>query len=155
MTRREVSRLRSGARPPRTPPRLPRLASDSVRSAPKPCAGRSFRKLQGLSRHFASRDGATGSLGLTEFLAGISAGASLSGAYFIYIYRCLRFTGKFVAARGFGVWSQSCALKWRRQRLVGTMSFVFRGSRADIEAGGFPGFAPERRAMVSVRLLNP
>uniref|UniRef100_A0ACD5TXC8 Uncharacterized protein n=1 Tax=Avena sativa TaxID=4498 RepID=A0ACD5TXC8_AVESA len=27
------------------------------------------------------------------------------------------------------------------------MSFVFRGSRADIEAGGFPGFAPERRAM--------
>ncbi|XP_062216065.1 E3 ubiquitin-protein ligase SDIR1-like isoform X2 [Phragmites australis] len=28
------------------------------------------------------------------------------------------------------------------------MSFVFRGSRADIEAGGFPGFAPERRAML-------
>uniref|UniRef100_A0A0D3FGS5 RING-type E3 ubiquitin transferase n=1 Tax=Oryza barthii TaxID=65489 RepID=A0A0D3FGS5_9ORYZ len=28
------------------------------------------------------------------------------------------------------------------------MSFVFRGSRGDIEAGGFPGFAPERRAMV-------
>ncbi|XP_025794184.1 E3 ubiquitin-protein ligase SDIR1 isoform X3 [Panicum hallii] len=27
------------------------------------------------------------------------------------------------------------------------MSFVFRGSRADIEAGGFPGFAPDRRAM--------
>ncbi|KAM0830465.1 hypothetical protein ACQ4PT_066187 [Festuca glaucescens] len=27
------------------------------------------------------------------------------------------------------------------------MSFVFRGSRADIEAGGSPGFAPERRAM--------
>ncbi|CAM0872495.1 unnamed protein product [Alopecurus aequalis] len=27
------------------------------------------------------------------------------------------------------------------------MSFVFRGSRADIEAGGFPGFVPERRAM--------
>jgi hypothetical protein len=27
------------------------------------------------------------------------------------------------------------------------MSFVFRGSRGDIEAGGFPGFAPERRAM--------
>uniref|UniRef100_A0A0D9VSG1 RING-type E3 ubiquitin transferase n=1 Tax=Leersia perrieri TaxID=77586 RepID=A0A0D9VSG1_9ORYZ len=27
------------------------------------------------------------------------------------------------------------------------MSFVFRGSRSDIEAGGFPGFAPERRAM--------
>lgn len=27
------------------------------------------------------------------------------------------------------------------------MSFVFRGSRTDIEAGGFPGFAPERRAM--------
>ncbi|KAG8074427.1 hypothetical protein GUJ93_ZPchr0006g43969 [Zizania palustris] len=27
------------------------------------------------------------------------------------------------------------------------MSFVFRGSRADVEAGGFPGFAPERRAM--------
>ncbi|KAM3229471.1 hypothetical protein ACQJBY_060370 [Aegilops geniculata] len=27
------------------------------------------------------------------------------------------------------------------------MSFVFRGSRADIEAGGFPGFATERRAM--------
>jgi hypothetical protein len=34
--------------------------------------------------------------------------------------------------------------------LVGAMSFVFRGSRGDIEAGGFPGFAPERRAMVSV-----
>ncbi|XP_062210750.1 E3 ubiquitin-protein ligase SDIR1-like [Phragmites australis] len=27
------------------------------------------------------------------------------------------------------------------------MSFVFRGTRADIEAGGFPGFAPERRSM--------
>nr|AEL13393.1 ring finger protein [Zea mays] len=27
------------------------------------------------------------------------------------------------------------------------MSFVFRGSRADIEAGGFTGFAPERRTM--------
>ncbi|CAL4938723.1 unnamed protein product [Urochloa decumbens] len=27
------------------------------------------------------------------------------------------------------------------------MSFVFRGSRADIEAGGFPGFAPDRRPM--------
>jgi E3 ubiquitin-protein ligase SDIR1 len=35
------------------------------------------------------------------------------------------------------------------------MSFVFRGSRADIEAGGFSGFAPERRAMVGVCLLNP
>ena len=32
---------------------------------------------------------------------------------------------------------------------VGSMSFVFRGSRADIEAGGFPQFTPERRAMVS------
>ncbi|KAK3151181.1 hypothetical protein QOZ80_3AG0242750 [Eleusine coracana subsp. coracana] len=27
------------------------------------------------------------------------------------------------------------------------MSFVFRGSRPDIEAGGFPGFVPERRTM--------
>ncbi|KAL5210191.1 hypothetical protein ABZP36_005814 [Zizania latifolia] len=27
------------------------------------------------------------------------------------------------------------------------MSFVFRGSRADVETGGFQGFAPERRAM--------
>lgn len=27
------------------------------------------------------------------------------------------------------------------------MSFVFRGNRADIEAGVFPEFAPERRAM--------
>ncbi|TVU47591.1 hypothetical protein EJB05_07197 [Eragrostis curvula] len=27
------------------------------------------------------------------------------------------------------------------------MSFVFRGSRTDIEAGGFPGFVPERRPM--------
>jgi len=33
------------------------------------------------------------------------------------------------------------------------MSFVFRGSRADIEAGGFPGFAPDRRAMVSFCLF--
>uniref|UniRef100_K4AKT4 Uncharacterized protein n=1 Tax=Setaria italica TaxID=4555 RepID=K4AKT4_SETIT len=40
---------------------------------------------------------------------------------------------------------QLSALRWRW--LVGAMSFVFRGSRADIEAGGFPGFAPDRRAM--------
>ncbi|KAL5679937.1 hypothetical protein ACJX0J_006322, partial [Zea mays] len=57
------------------------------------------------------------------------------------------FTGQFVASWGFGVWSQSCPLKCRWQRFVIIMSFVFRGSRTDIEAGGFPGFAPERRAM--------
>ncbi|XP_003558246.2 E3 ubiquitin-protein ligase SDIR1 isoform X1 [Brachypodium distachyon] len=45
-----------------------------------------------------------------------------------------------VAARGTGRWR-------RRRRPVDNMSFVFRGSRADIEAGGFPGFAPERRGM--------
>ena len=38
--------------------------------------------------------------------------------------------------------------------LFGAMSFVFRGSRADIEAGGFPGFAPDRRAMVRFLLAH-
>jgi hypothetical protein len=52
---------------------------------------------------------------------------------------------------GFGLWSQLSLLRWRW--LFGAMSFVFRGSRADIEAGGFPGFAPDRRAMVSFCLL--
>jgi hypothetical protein len=36
---------------------------------------------------------------------------------------------------------------------VSAMSFVFRGSRADIESGGFPGLVPERRAMVSGEFL--
>ena len=36
------------------------------------------------------------------------------------------------------------------------MSFVFRGTRADIE-NGFPGFIPERRALVCTctRYLHP
>lgn len=130
--RREVSRLRlrSGARPPRTPPRLPHLASDSVRSALSTRAlgeaSGSFRVYPGIS---LPRDGGTGSLGLAKFLSRISVGASLSGAYFICIYRCLRFTAKFVAAWGFGVWSQSCALHWWQQRLVGCGHHEFRVPR--------------------------
>ena len=33
------------------------------------------------------------------------------------------------------------------------MSFVFRGTRADIE-NGFPGFMPERRALVCTYSIN-
>lgn len=33
------------------------------------------------------------------------------------------------------------------------MSFVFRGTRADVE-GGFPGFMPERRALVCTFCIN-
>jgi hypothetical protein len=109
--------------------------------APKPCAGRSFRKLQGLSPHFVS---APGSFGLPEFLAVVRL-----GAWGVALRRFLS-RGGFLAATassGSGLWSQLSALRWRW--LVVDMSFVFRGSRADIEAGGFPGFAPDRRAMVS------
>ncbi|EMS66994.1 E3 ubiquitin-protein ligase SDIR1 [Triticum urartu] len=55
----------------------------------------------------------------------------------------------FVAARGRKalLWNPSYTWwKWWWWP-VDAMSFVFRGSRADIEAGGFPGFAAERRSM--------
>jgi hypothetical protein len=121
--------------------------------APKPCAGRSFRKLQDLSPHFVS---APGSFGLPEFLAVVRLGAwGVAFRRFFHIYSvgdllCFLSRGGFLAATassGSGLWSQLSALRWRW--LVVDMSFVFRGSRADIEAGGFPGFAPDRRAMVS------
>jgi hypothetical protein len=70
--RREVSRLRSGARPPRTPPRPPHLASAWVRSAPSCALGEtsgSFRVYPAFRFPRRRRDRFAG---LTEFLAGIS-----------------------------------------------------------------------------------
>uniref|UniRef100_M8CUM4 RING-type E3 ubiquitin transferase n=1 Tax=Aegilops tauschii TaxID=37682 RepID=M8CUM4_AEGTA len=64
--------------------------------------------------------------------------------------RCYVGSSKFLLPRGRKalLWNPSYTWwKWWWWWPVDTMSFVFRGSRADIEAGGFPGFATERRAM--------
>uniref|UniRef100_J3LMF2 RING-type E3 ubiquitin transferase n=1 Tax=Oryza brachyantha TaxID=4533 RepID=J3LMF2_ORYBR len=81
---------------------------------------------------------------LSSFFVGGFQGFGASGAWARQVFVPAR-SGKGFRAIHKGLWWW-----WRRCWPEGAMSFVFRGSRADIEAGGFPGFAPERRAMVSV-----
>ncbi|KAL6649663.1 hypothetical protein ACP70R_013887 [Stipagrostis hirtigluma subsp. patula] len=94
--------------------------------------------------------------------AGVSSCGFRWGLAFRRLFRLYLWVSSPASGSGTVALSSSVAAKGRKRRaaalertlrascglrLVGGMSFVFRGNRADIEAGGFPGFATERRAM--------